>query len=842
MPNATLHVVGDVSVTGTIYATEYQILNITSIEEEGSTKFGTSADDDHQFTGSVKINGTLTTDGNVTLGDASADVVTSNAKITASAGILIPDSDGASSPTATGIGLHVGTGGDLNLYHDGTNSYIFNQTGDLKIESTVNSAESILIHANGGAAESIMVHADQGTTAKSIELKTDAGGILFNLDATSGKKLHADVESTDADAIHIDSEGGIKLESDAHPVNITGDLTVSGSSIIGTANTDILSLVSRCTASGGILILDADDQAQSLQIGAAGDFFIAHDGTDTAISNATGKLKITSTVDSVDAIRLRANGGTSETIFIRADQGTSVMTDGNSDASIQLKSDAGGIGIRSTANLAGSIQIEADGGTSETIVVKADQGTSVTEGAASVQLLSDVGGIGIKSGANVAHAIRITADAGTSETITIHSDQGTSAAEGAASIQLLSDAGGINIKSSRDGANAILLTADGGTSETIKVHADQGTAGNSIWLKSDAGGIKLEAGTTITGSAAGINLTSTQNDVDCIYIRANGGASEVLKIHSDQGTSVTEGASSVQLLSDAGGVELKSTANLAKSIKLIADGGTSETIYIQADQGTGADSIHLLSDAGGITLAAGTVLSGSAAGINLTSIQNDVDCIYIRANGGTSEVLKIHSDQGTSVTEGAESIAIVSDAGGVGIRSTANLANCVNITADGGTTSTIQIFNDQGTSVTEGASSIQLLSDAGGVELKSTANLAKSIKLIADGGTSETIYIQSDQGTAADSIHLLSDAGGITLQVGSGKLVTVNGGSLVPSADNTLDLGGASNRWRNIYTGDLHLKNDRGDWTIVEESDYLSLRNNGTGKLYKFVLEEVDEE
>ena len=121
MPNATLHVVGDVSVTGTIYATEYQILNITSIEEEGSTKFGTSADDDHQFTGSVKINGTFTTDGNVTLGDASADVVTSNAKITASAGILIPDSDGASSPTATGIGLHVGTGGDLNLYHDGTN-------------------------------------------------------------------------------------------------------------------------------------------------------------------------------------------------------------------------------------------------------------------------------------------------------------------------------------------------------------------------------------------------------------------------------------------------------------------------------------------------------------------------------------------------------------------------------------------------------------------------------------------------------------------------------------------------------------------------------------------------
>jgi len=78
--------------------------------------------------------------------------------------------------------------------------------------------------------------------------------------------------------------------------------------------------------------------------------------------------------------------------------------------------------------------------------------------------------------------------------------------------------------------------------------------------------------------------------------------------------------------------------------------------------------------------------------------------------------------------------------------------------------------------------------------------------------------------------------------VGSGDSVTVNGGHLIPSADDTIDLGGASNRWRNIYTGDLHLKNDRGDWTIVEESDYLSLRNNNTGKLYKFVMEEVLEE
>ena len=63
-----------------------------------------------------------------------------------------------------------------------------------------------------------------------------------------------------------------------------------------------------------------------------------------------------------------------------------------------------------------------------------------------------------------------------------------------------------------------------------------------------------------------------------------------------------------------------------------------------------------------------------------------------------------------------------------------------------------------------------------------------------------------------------------------------------PPTDNTHDLGGSSNRWRNVYTGDLHLENDRGSYTIVEELEYLSIRNNKTGKLYKFVMEEIEEE
>jgi len=49
-------------------------------------------------------------------------------------------------------------------------------------------------------------------------------------------------------------------------------------------------------------------------------------------------------------------------------------------------------------------------------------------------------------------------------------------------------------------------------------------------------------------------------------------------------------------------------------------------------------------------------------------------------------------------------------------------------------------------------------------------------------------------------------------------------------------------RWRNIYTGDLHLANERGNWTVVEESDYLTLRNNKTGKRFKILMEMIPEE
>ena len=82
----------------------------------------------------------------------------------------------------------------------------------------------------------------------------------------------------------------------------------------------------------------------------------------------------------------------------------------------------------------------------------------------------------------------------------------------------------------------------------------------------------------------------------------------------------------------------------------------------------------------------------------------------------------------------------------------------------------------------------------------------------------------------------------------AGRVELDNNGHWRPNANNTYDLGSSSYRWGNIFTNDLHLSNEGssndidstwGDWTIQEGESDLFLKNNRSGKKYKFNLTEV---
>jgi hypothetical protein len=99
----------------------------------------------------------------------------------------------------------------------------------------------------------------------------------------------------------------------------------------------------------------------------------------------------------------------------------------------------------------------------------------------------------------------------------------------------------------------------------------------------------------------------------------------------------------------------------------------------------------------------------------------------------------------------------------------------------------------------------------------------------------------STRGTAVFGGDLLI-SGTVYTPTGLTVTGTVNVlGDVLPNGDRVQNLGSQTQRWANVFTGDLHLRNDRGDYTLIEEEDFLSIRFNKTGKRYKFLLEAVPE-
>ena len=125
------------------------------------------------------------------------------------------------------------------------------------------------------------------------------------------------------------------------------------------------------------------------------------------------------------------------------------------------------------------------------------------------------------------------------------------------------------------------------------------------------------------------------------------------------------------------------------------------------------------------------------------------------------------------------------------------------------------------------------------------------------------VYSSNGDGTDAFmSFHTSSDyamyfgldGGTNKLSVGGWSMGSVSyaiahqGDHFVPAANNTYDLGASNLRFRNVYTNDLNLSNEGssndmdgswGDWTIQEGESDLFLKNNRSGKKYKFNLTEV---
>jgi fibronectin-binding autotransporter adhesin len=111
--------------------------------------------------------------------------------------------------------------------------------------------------------------------------------------------------------------------------------------------------------------------------------------------------------------------------------------------------------------------------------------------------------------------------------------------------------------------------------------------------------------------------------------------------------------------------------------------------------------------------------------------------------------------------------------------------------------------------------------------------------------------ITTDTQVNAASAAIGGGYGSTGATVSSAGVLSIDGqfnhaANIIPAANGSLNIGSTSYRYNavyanNMYTGDFHMKNERGDWTLFEESDHIRIRNNKTGQTFKLGMSLIEE-
>lgn len=604
--------------------------------------------------------------------------------------------------------------------------------------------------------------------------------------------------TTDDGTVLLPLGNNIDLAGDATTITVTGAgstatfALVNSPSIVGT-----LTVGNGITVSAGGLLVTGNsvivgDILQTGNLGITGDLSVTGNTVFTGDVDITdtASISLTSTNNAAGAITLTANGGAAETILIRSLQGTGAN-------SLDLQSTSGGILLTSGRNNAQAIRLNATAGGIDIFASGAAAGEDIdivatgssvninsTEDVAdSIVISSTNGGIDISAlGAAAGEDIDITA---TGSSINLVS---TEAVFNAIRINASAGAGGIDIDA---GSNGIEVDTTG----QVNIDSSEAAQPDSVRIVASAadGGIDIDAGT------GGITIDST-------------GA---FSIDGAAASNITTTGAGIDLtLSSAlGSVLIRSTEDAALAIRLHANGGVSETIQIHSDQGTGVASVGLLSDVGGITLRSTGLASADA--INFEAVAGGIDAdAALQINIASSQAAVADSIRiVASAADGG--IDIDAGTGGIAIDSTGAVSIQGGAASDfsvGGAGIDLTLASAAGRVIVNGeeaaADAITLLSAAGGLD----ANVALQMNL------------DSSQ-AAADAVRIIASnaAGGIDIDAGTGgiSVVTTGAGNIAITA------GATSNGTITLTstgTGDIILDSD--DTMLLDADGVLELNSS----------------
>ena len=915
---STLVLTGTLIVSGSITASNYTIKDITMIDGTGSTRFGNSSDDTHQFTGSVLVNGPL-----ITNGSAGAHVVFNEAGLDIDFRVESEDEthmifvegssnrvsigDSVDSPTATLEVTNHASAGAFGVPLLQLNSNDVDKIGvDINAANTTANVVDIAATALTTGNALYINHDDTATTAvtpTTIHVDFDKAGVV------------ADGETSSWIGLQLDMADGATNHANSN-VTMTGiDLHVDSNSTQGTnENVGIDIIVTDATTNHGIRITAEDGAGSDITMASSADpadyctIAVAGSGatTLTTVDGGAAAANLTFTVDGT--ITQTAAG------LIKLDGGGVEIENGSTtgEAALLIDND-------DTDQVA--LHIEAANITNNVVDIDADALTTYN--------VIDVTADGLTTG-KILNLVSDSSNTDANTLALIHNDNASAVATTV--LHVLNDAiAGSNtavIETTAAETNPLLelKNSNPATDKPVilslnrsdsSAEADDMSIGTIRFDGVDDGGqatsyVSLDAiASDVTATDEGGKLTFN------VFAGGTAGTAGATNLLSIGGEDATNGTACEVVVNDAGidcdfRVE---TTNMSNA--LFVDAGT-EAVQIGASSGTPGGVLEINQYANGhgpsglpallvtaadvdqiavdinasqttanvIDVAATALTTGKAlfidAGNATTASTNaggivhiDFDKAGIVASGQTSTFIGLDLDMddaatnvGTSTMTGMDLDVISSNAGGT----VSNIG--LDVSVAGADTNYAALFRSGSVGIGTGAPSKKL--HVSGTQANASilvANDGHAIELYPTNGpkimlgTPGTTYSHQIFGSYSGmhQIQLVSSLdfqisgalGGVgyyfkqsTGFVGLGTSsptapLAVNGaahvtGSILPGADNTHDLGSSDMRWANVYTGDLHLANERGDWTVVEEEDYLTIKNNKTGKRFKLLMEEIE--
>jgi len=512
-----------------------------------------------------------------------------------------------------------GTGNDMLMYHDGSNSYITNAVGALKIATETSGIAVTIGHTTSEVtvADNLTVTGTlTGTLATAAQGTVTSLGTLTTLTVDNVITNGTTIGHTDDTDLMTLADGVLTVagELDATTLDISGNADIDG-----TTNLDAVDIDGAVQVDATITV-GADDQGYDVKFfgDTASAYMLWDTSADDLILGGAARIVVP---DSGLVLSSTAVTSTAAEINL-IDGGTSAGTTAVADADGIITNDGGTMRLTTAATFKTYFQSGAG--------VAADD---ISAGDGAVTIATSSGNITIDAQAGDTDIIFKGTDSSSDTTaLTLDmSDAGTAIFNN--DVVLDSDSAVLKFGDDQD----VTLTHTDGTGLTLNSTSKLTFGDAATYINQSSDGVMTVAGeATIDLTASTAVLVSNDLKLDS--------DSAVLGFGADNDTTLTH--------TDGTGLTLNSTNKLTFNDTGTYVGSNADGDLDVVSDGTAVDSINLES-AGGITLDAGTAASGiiyEDDGTEMLRIHNSSSDVIIEAKVQDKDIIFKGDDGGSGVT------------------------------------------------------------------------------------------------------------------------------------------------------------------------------------------------